>query len=295
MNEFRCAFLTLKDPTGFFIYDELTFAPLAAHGWKVENIPWNQRGVDWNGFDLVVIRSPWDYQCDVQGFLRVLEEINDSKAQLENPLSMVRWNLNKGYLRELENKGITIVPTRWPNGLRYEDIGRYCNEFEAEEIVVKPLIGANADDTFRLGRNMDQRQADEAVACFSQRELMVQPFVPEVVEVGEFSLFFFGGEYSHCVLKTPKKGDYRVQEEHGGGIRSVLPDSDLRSAGVKVIDAIAEIGGSLLYARVDLVRLPDSGEPALMEVELIEPSLYFSYDEQSPQRFADAVQRLFAN
>ncbi|MGY8690993.1 MAG: hypothetical protein ACKVHP_25045 [Verrucomicrobiales bacterium] len=117
--------------------------------------------------------------------------------------------------------------------------------------------------------------------------MMLQPFIPDVIATGEHSLFYFGGQFSHCVLKTPTTGDFRVQEEHGGLIETAVPAKDLLAAGQRVIDAI---GTSLLYARVDLVRMPD-GAPALMEVELIEPSLYFNYDDLSPVKFAEALDR----
>ena len=117
---------------------------------------------------------------------------------------------------------------------------------------------------------------------------MVQPFVRSIVAHGEYSLFYFGGGYSHAVLKTPAAGDFRVQEEHGGTIRAISPDSAIHRVGDQAIEAIAE---TLLYARVDIVTL-DDGRPAVIELELIEPSLYFPFEEESPARFADALVRM---
>jgi glutathione synthase/RimK-type ligase-like ATP-grasp enzyme len=184
---------------------------------------------------------------------------------------------------------VLIVPTRWLHGLEISHIESICKEHGVREAIAKPTIGANADDTFRLpiDASSSNNRVLQAIKCFYDRPVMLQPFIPDVIATGEHSLFYFGGQFSHCVLKTPTTGDFRVQEEHGGLIETAVPAKDLLAAGQRVIDAI---GTSLLYARVDLVRMPD-GAPALMEVELIEPSLYFNYDDLSPVKFAEALDR----
>lgn len=274
----RCAFLTTDCLDGFVTYDRLLHEPLARRGWAVAEVPW-RADADWGTYEAVVIRSPWDYQRDPDAFLDVLDAIDRSAARLENPLGLVRWNLRKTYLRDLEARGLPVVPTRWLDrlppsapGLLFDALG--------DEIVVKPVVGANADDTFRLRRGT---APDAALAAFAERPCMAQPFVRAVVGEGEFSVFHFGGAYSHAVLKTPAAGDFRVQEEHGGRITAITPEPPLRALADAVVDALDP---APLYARTDFVRL-DSGF-ALMEVELIEPSLYFPYDVESPERFADA-------
>jgi glutathione synthase/RimK-type ligase-like ATP-grasp enzyme len=288
MVERRCAFLTLKDRGGFFIYDQLTYEPLADLGWTVEEIPWQQPNVVWDAYDMVVIRSPWDYQKDVPSFLKMLERIDRSSAQLQNPLDIVRWNLEKFYLRQLQGWGVEIVPTLWGANLDCNSLESLFRDLQTEQIVIKPTVGANADDTFRLARCGPEDSTEQAVATFRSRPFMAQPFLHSVVEQGEYSLFYFGGDYSHAVLKTPKKGDFRVQEEHGAHIIACQSDEELREAGSRAVRAI---GRPLLYARVDLVYLA-SGQPAVMELELIEPSLYFPYNAESPRRFAQALDRI---
>lgn len=274
----RCAFLTTDRLEGFVTYDGLLHEPLARRGWAVDEVPW-RTAADWDAYEVVVIRSPWDYQHAPDAFLDVLETIDRSKARLENPLDLVRWNLRKTYLRDLEARGLPIVPTRWLPRLSPADLAPLFDTL-GEEIVVKPVVGANADDTFRLRRDS---RPDEALATFAARACMAQPFVRAVVDEGEFSLFHFGGTYSHAILKTPAAGDFRVQEEHGGRIRAVAPEPALHALADAVVGAL---GLAPLYARTDFVRI-GSGF-ALMEVELIEPSLYFSYDADSPERFAEA-------
>jgi len=285
MSQRKCAYLTMEDPTGFFIYDYLTYEPLAELGWRVEEIPWNRAGVRWHDYDVVVIRSPWDYQQSPADFLRVLEQIAASSARLENPLPIVRWNLEKTYLRDLQERGVSIVPTVWLQQLDERALPQLHRQFRAEEIIVKPVIGANADDTFRLTASAPRESIETVRETFRERPCLVQPFLQSIVDEGEYSLFFFGGKYSHCVRKEPKPGDFRVQEEHGGQIRAEVASADLIAAGQRVLEAVPQ---ELLYARVDLVRDP-AGKPLLMELELIEPSLYFPYDGESPKRFAQAL------
>lgn len=283
----RAAFLTMDRLDGFFAYDHLTHAPLARRGWHVEPVSWRAL-VTWDEYELVIIRSPWDYQEDPSAFLAVLEQIAASRARLYNPLPMVRWNICKTYLRDLQEAGLAIVPTQWLSGLDEQMIPKLCAGFGTDRIVVKPWVGANAHDTFVLRAAGAPDDSARAVARFAEREVMVQPFVARVQTEGEFSLIYLGGRYSHAVLKTPCAGDFRVQEEHGGVIQTVQPAAELRALADRVVHAV---DGHLLYARVDLVRL-SSGQPAVMELELIEPSLYLSYDEQAPERFAEAIAQL---
>lgn len=277
------AFLTMDSLEGFVTYDSLTYAPLAARGWQVEAVSWRREDVDWSRFAAVVIRTPWDYQRAPAQFMAVLETISRA-TRLANPLPLVRWNLDKAYLRDLAARGVATVPTRWGYGLTPEALRHAYDAFATDTLVVKPTVGANADDTFRLHAGAD---VSEVVRTFAARPFMAQPFVPAVAAEGEFSLFYFGGAYSHAILKTPRAGDFRVQEEHGGHIRACRPEPALRRAA----DAVAAaLPAGTLYARVDLVRLP-GGAFAVMELELVEPSLYFSYDDEAPARFADAFER----
>jgi glutathione synthase/RimK-type ligase-like ATP-grasp enzyme len=173
--------------------------------------------------------------------------------------------------------------------LEKNDLNAAFEHFSTNEIVVKPVIGANARDTFRLTRDTATSTTQQAIDAFRSQPAMLQPFVKAIVDVGEYSLFYFCSEFSHCVLKSPQAGDFRVQEEHGGLIRSCPPPPLLLKAGQRVINAI---GMQLLYARVDFVYL-STDFPAVIELELIEPSLYFTYDERSPDRFAHALDRMY--
>lgn len=283
MTRRKCCFLSMDSLAGYTSDDDLAVGPLAELGWDVATVSWRDETVDWNDFEIVVVRTPWDYQNDPDAFLDVLRKIDASNARLENQLSIIEWNLDKRYLRDLESKGVSIVPTIWSESEVNEDVfTEWQSFFDSDELIVKPTVSATAQDTFRL-RKFDRKLA----AVFANRSFLVQPFVNTIVDEGEFSLFYFSGEYSHTILKSPKHGDFRVQEEHGGLITAVAPEPKLRETADKIVASLSP----MLYARVDLVR-SDTKDFMLMELELIEPALYFRMDDESPRRFAAALDRL---
>lgn len=286
----RIAFLTMDSLERFVSYDALVEEKLEALGVKVDNVPWRSRTVNWDDYEMVIIRSPWDYQQAADEFMTVLEAIDASTAVLWNPIDVVRWNVRKTYLQELDDRGITIVPTRFVQSPTDTQIRGMFKVFETDQIVIKPAVGANADETFWLRPDSSASDLQQIELLYSGRLALVQPFIPSVVEYGETSLIFFDGEHSHSVLKTPKAGDFRVQEEHGSHIQPITPDPSLIEFSRRALQPVPR---RTLYSRVDLVELPN-GQPAVMELELIEPSLYLSYDADSAARFADAIQRFRA-
>lgn len=280
----QIAFLSANNLEDYVIDDHLSYEPLQELGWETKTISWRGKEIDWSQFACAIVRSTWDYQKDLATFLATLEKISTA-TRLLNPLPLLRWNADKIYLRELGQRGARIVPTFWgERALRPNDILRWCHELGCEELVIKPTVSANAEKTIRLGP-ADFPSAP--IQIFAGLVYMVQPFMNGIVEEGEFSLFYFGGEYSHAILKTPKPRDFRVQEEHGGLIQAAEPSAKLLRASEEVMRLLDE---TPLYARVDFVR-DQHGEFALMELELIEPSLYLRTDAKAPHRFAVAIDR----
>jgi|TARA_B110001469_G_C9647855_1_gene328626 hypothetical protein len=291
----KCVILTMDDCSAYEVYDHLLIEPLNQAGWLCDTISWRANNINWNDYQLVMVRSPWDYQLDCDAFVKVLKEIDDSSAHLDNPLTIMKWNINKHYLRELATQGIEIVPTLWFDDITAQDIPRFFSgvtnfdnyiNYNSQEIVIKPCISAGAFDTYRLTLEQAVEKQSELLTIFKQREFMVQPFVESIISEGEFSLFYFDDEFSHAILKTPQNNDYRVQEEFGSLIVKIDPELSLKQHAEKVLSVI---NSSLLYARLDFARTATGF--ALMEAELIEPSLYFNFDKDSPQRFVNAVER----
>ncbi len=285
----RCAYLTMEEIGNFVADSDLSIAPMAELGWEVEMLPW-RRDVDWNDYDLVYICTPWDYQHDVEAFLGVLEAIERSSARLVNSLDLVRWNLEKTYLRELEMRGADIVPSIFFDCFDAHRVAACFSAHNTARIVVKPVVGANSDHIFVLTEPLPDDVVENLERTYERRPFFVQPFIDSVQLEGEYSLFFFGGDYSHAILKRPRPGDFRTQEEHGADILSIEAPPALIATARSVLGVVSP---QPAYVRADFVR--DTGARfRLMELELIEPSLYFRTDPGSASRFAKALARAAA-
>ena len=283
----KCALLTINDLSNFQSYDNLIIEPFSNLGWECEFIPWDSTSINWNDFDAVIIRSTWDYQQKEKLFFKTLQSIEASSAILYNSLDTVKWNINKRYLLELERENISIIPTRLYDSFDFEIVSQLFSFFNEDKLVIKPCVSANADDTFILEQSKMENLKSYLEGAFSQKDFLVQPFIKDIKNEGEYSLIYFGNRLSHVLLKTPKNGDFRVQEEHGGILKAInKPESSLIDFGNKVMGTIPY---QCLYSRVDVVRGSDNY--LLMEVELIEPSLYFNMDPKAPQMFAEVFNK----
>lgn len=281
----KIAFLSMDSLEDFFAYDSLLLAPFADIGIQVDTVSWRKRDIDYKQYDAVIVRSPWDYQQHEAEFVACLQRIN-AQTQLINPLSLMLWNMNKQYLKSLQDVGVHTLPTLWFDDFDLTNIQSELSQFNSDEIVIKPCVSANADDTYRLTLPQLEEQSQSLKSIFSTRSFMVQPFVTSVVDHGEVSLFYFSGALSHSILKRPKAGDFRVQEEHGGSLQAITASPQMQQNAQR---ALAAMPDRYLYARVDLLWFEE--EWRVIELELIEPSLYFTLCEQSPRRFVEAYQR----
>lgn len=279
----KVAFLSMDNLTGWGSYDHLLFEPFREKGWQAQMVSWRNKNANWNDFHAVIIRSTWDYQSDPNNFIRTLEDITNSTAHLENNMNIVKWNIRKTYLIELERMGVQIVPSLCDEKLTYEKLKSYFDYFDTDEIIIKPIIGACAQNAFRLQKQNIESNFHLIISTFNNSNYLVQPFIKNIISEGEYSLFFFGELYSHTIIKTPKQNDFRVQEEHGGILKLIRPKQEM-------IDQANEIRKLInpkpLYSRIDFVRTNENNF-ALMELELIEPSLYFNMDQNAPARFAN--------
>jgi glutathione synthase/RimK-type ligase-like ATP-grasp enzyme len=283
----RLAFLSTDHLDGFFSYDELAAEALRLCDCHVDMVSW-RKPVDWTDYEMVIIRTPWDYQQKPEQFLTVLEAIENSRTILLNNLQLVRWNIAKTYLQKLAASGFPTVPTLWLKSSPSEaDFLQAFETFRCREIIIKPQISANADNTYRVTQQSLSRLLPDLAIVFQNRPSMLQPFLDTINTIGEYSLIYFEDEFSHAIRKVPKAGDFRVQEEHGGLISAAKPPTILRHWSTKILHSLPTLP---LYARFDWVFI-NRNRPALIELELIEPSLYFNMDSQSAHRFADKVLR----
>lgn len=279
----KAALLSMDSLENFFTYDKLLIEPMKQFGWLAEEVSWRNKNINWSDYDAVIVRSTWDYQHDSEKFVEVLNKIN-SLTHLENDLELMKWNMNKKYLFDLEKKGVKIVTTLWENKFDRAKALSYFETLDSEEIIIKPNISASADNTFRLNKNKLVSSFDKLENIFADREFMVQPFIKNIISEGEYSLFFFNGKLSHSVRKIPKENDFRVQEEHGGDIQPITAPEKVVVVAESIIK---QLSTTPLYLRVDLVRV-ENDKFALMELELIEPSLYLNKDKEAPLRFVKA-------
>lgn len=280
----RIAFATYERAPDLTDDDRLAAEALARAGAVVEPAIWSDPDVAWAGFDLVVLRSCWDYHRREDDFRRWLGELEAGGAAPWNPAPLVRWNLDKRYLDELGGAGVPVVPTeRVARGGRLE-LAALLARRGWDEVVVKPAVSASAWGTWRASRG-SAREADERAAeLLRETSLLVQPFVPEVATEGEWSLLFFGGRFSHAVLKRPKPGDFRVQADHGGSAEAASPPPRLVAAAER---ALSRVRWPWLYARVDGVE--SGGRFLLMELEMIEPALFLAHAPHAAEAFAEAI------
>jgi glutathione synthase/RimK-type ligase-like ATP-grasp enzyme len=271
------AYVTTADPVAKFD-DEREVALAAWLGAGIEGTPvvWDDSRVDWSSFDAVVVRSTWDYIERRDEFVAWAHRV-EPVTRLFNPASLLEWNTDKVYLREL---GVPIVPTHWAEpGSDPADLPGWA------EFVIKPSISSGTRDTVRTA---DRAAAQDHTAKLlgQGRTVMVQPYIDAVEREGELSLLYFGGQFSHAVRRHPMLAGVAETAENRATLRD--PDDDQFALAERVL---ATLPSTLLYARVDLVRMPD-GEPVLMELEIAEPYLFLRYELAAPDLFAQALAEL---
>ncbi len=267
-----CAYVTFADPDGHDDERDPALAAWREQGIEGRAVRWDDPGADWSAFDAVVVRSAWDYIDRRAEFLDWAWRV-ESVTRLLNPAGILAQNTDKTYLREL---GVPIVPTHWSS----QDLPDW------EEYVVKPAISAGARDTIRTAE-AGAAQAHAAALEAAGRTPMVQPYLDMVESEGETSLLYFNRRLSHTVRRNPMLASgVTLADNARGELRDPAPDQV--ELAEKVLAAIPQ---ALLYARVDLVRLPD-GRPAVMELELTEPYLYLRYEPGAAANLAGALREL---
>ena len=263
--------------------DQVLADALAAHGVEVTPIPWTE--IDPYaviGAPPIILRSTWDYHRLPTMFLAWLEALSDSGRVTINPPEIARGNVDKIYLQALETAGIAIPKTRWTDRADNDTLARVMSEEGWDRAVLKPRIAATAYGTFLI--NTGQELSDEDLAPARSSGALLQEVVPEIAERGETSIVYAGGAFSHAVVKRVKDGDFRVQKDFGGRVEPASPPAPLLSFAATVMTHVPD---SCLYARVDVVD--SSRGPLLMELELIEPELYFLIDADAATRMAHLI------
>ncbi len=259
---------------------------LRARGVEVVPLVWRKEdplGVD---CDACLVRTPWDYQEDAVGFLGWLEALAGTGVPVAHDPALLRWNIEKTYLAELGRRGAQVIPTVYLDATEPRSLVEVASEAGWSEVVLKPVIAAGGVDTYRLGQEEMVAFGPRYRALLAEKAMMLQPFLSEVLSAGEWSLIYFGGDYSHSVRKVPRDGEFRVQDKHGGRTSAAEVVQGVREAAERILDSV---GQTLLYARVDGI-VQDNGF-TLIELEIFEPELFFRMDTGAADRFADVLMR----
>ena len=269
----RLAWVTTKEARGRDEDEPIAVAALRLAGVQVDVVDWDDPIAQWSSFDRVVLRSAWDYPQRLAEFLEWLQAV-DAVTDLLNPIPLVRWSLDKHYLGELAAAGVPITPTE------FVEPGASAN-FPPGEFVIKPAIGAGSKDASAYGPEQHPLAQAHIERLHKQgKSVLVQPFLASVATEGEWPLIFFGGTYSHAASKRvalPRAGT--VDDLFAAEINAahVACDAQIETAQA-AMDVVSGRLGTPAYARVDLVN-NDDGQPCVLEVELIEPSLFLPYAE----------------
>ena len=297
LSNSRVALITYSGVPAITTDDRLLRDALVARGAEVDARPWDARA-DWSSYHRMVLRSCWNFHHRPREFLLWVDEVKQRHdGSLRNAPALVRWSVDKRYLQDLDAHDVAIVPTIWVSVGEGEKVPNLDALIAAQGwtggAVVKPAISATAHETWRVAPDdrASHQARFEALLAKSTSGVMVQPFLPEIQEDGEWSLIFLGGEFSHAVVKRPADGDFRVQHDFGGTVERREPTAALIEDARAVLRAAGRVTNTgvdeILYARVDgIVR---DGALLLMELEVIEPVLFFSHAPGAAARMAELI------
>jgi glutathione synthase/RimK-type ligase-like ATP-grasp enzyme len=255
---------------------------------EVEKVAWSDASVNWKGYDAAIFSSIWDYYRRPKEFTVWLDRV-EGQTFFYNSVSQIQKNMDKRYLVELFEDGHPVVPslllergTAWNSSL-------WAGRFKVEEFAIKPVVGGAAYESFRWRLSDPPSETAAIREVLEIKDMILQPFLPSIMEEGEVSHIVFGGDYSHSILKRPKAGDYRVQDDFGGSVHEYTATEKERAIAEHWV---AQFREQPVYARVDLVR-DASGNWVLGEMELIEPELWLRKKEGAADSFARAVMHQF--
>lgn len=282
----KIAVATSKDLPNFTEADKISLKVFIDNGFQIIPVVWNDKNIDWKVFDLVIIRSVWDYFHDIEKFYDWLELLRKLNVKTFNSIDTIKNNCHKFYLKKLRENEIKIIPTVFvekTENLNFD----FLTTTHWEKIIIKPAISACSYSTEVFERE-DIKQIKKKYSEFAKtNDLLIQKFVPEIMENGEMSMIFFNKKFSHAIVKKPKNGDFRVQYQYGGKYHEVEPPKEILEICKKILSLYPE---NMLFSRFDGVF--SGNKFYIMEVELIEPDLYFDIVDYAKFNFFQAFKDL---
>lgn len=282
----KIALLTCESLPELSVPDQQIIPELAKHNIIAKAVIWNDKSINWNDFDYLIFRNTWDYFEKESEFNLWLDQIEELDVKTLNAIEIIKKNKHKFYLRELEKKGIPILPTIFIDTTSNLNLKKITPS-HWKKAVIKPAFSAGSylTEVFEV-TDIDEISSKYKVIA-QEKELLLQEFCPEIQTFGETSFVFFNKKFSHAVNKKPVDGDFRVQVQFGGKYNLIKPSQELIQKAQKVVDTFQE---NLLYARVDGIAI--GNDLHLMEIECIEPDLYFNLSEGSLKSFVASILEL---
>ncbi len=264
--------------------DGLLQSALEALGLKVVRKDWADPDFVWSSTKCAVFRTTWDYFDKFDEFKAWLTKV-ESQTTFINPISQIRWNMDKWYLQDLAGQGIRVVETKYIKQGEGKSLAEFVAETGWEEVILKPTIAGAARHTYRL--NPENIKEHESIfrMLIANEDMMLQPFQVNIIEKGEISFMVIGGKYTHSVLKKGKTGDFRVQDDFGGTLHEYHPSNEEIQFSEEVVQACKPLPA---YARVD-VMWDNNGNLAVSEVEMIEPELWFRREKKAAELLAREI------
>lgn len=266
---------------------ELLKSAFEAQGLKVDITYWDNPSYEWQQTKSVLFRTVWDYFERFDEFWDWLEQVK-TKTRLINSYELIKWNIDKHYLRDLKNNGIQVVPTYFADRGNNISLQEIANLNDWKHIVIKPAISASAFNTYKITNDEIEQKEQLFHELLQTHDMLVQPFFPTISELGEASLMVFGGKFTHAILKKAKAGDFRVQDDFGGTVHDYNPTQEEIKFAEKVFQSCTSLP---IYGRVDIVW--DSNKHIyLSELEIIEPELWIRNRPESANKIAEAVNKI---
>jgi len=270
--------------------DRLVQEAIERKGLKVGRMDWATPNFDWSCAKALLFRTIWDYFERWDEFDIWLKHIEKTVPTI-NAISTIKWNVDKHYLGDLRDKGINVPPFKIAHKGDEITLSQIFEENNFNEVVLKPTISGGAFETYRIHKNEIATYEKAFARLISERDMMVQSFQKNVLEKGEISLMLFNGQFSHSILKIAKPGDFRVQDDHGGTVHHYQATPEEIKFAQKAVAACSPLP---TYARVDIFY-DNNNQPSLVELELIEPELWFRFNEKAADKLASAVIGQLAN
>ena len=266
---------------------ELLKSAFESQGLKVDITYWDNPSYEWQQTKSVLFRTVWDYFERFDEFWDWLEQVK-TKTRLINSYELIKWNIDKHYLRDLKNNGIQVVPTYFADRGNNISLQEIANLNDWKHIVIKPAISASAFNTYKINNDEIEQKEQLFHELLQTHDMLVQPFFPTISELGEASLMVFGGKFTHAILKKAKAGDFRVQDDFGGTVHDYNPTQEEINFAEKVFQSCTSMP---IYGRVDIVW--DSNKHIYRsELEIIEPELWIRNRPESANKIAEAVNKI---